>query len=87
MKFIWTEEAQKAFNKLKKKFEEKPIFITPDLTKPFEIFANASNHVTGAVLTQRDNSRVQHPCFFYSKLLLPVEKCYHTLEQEFLTII
>ena len=86
-KFIWTEEAQKAFDKLKKKFEEKPILITPDLTKPFEIFADASNHVTGAVLTQRDDNRVQHPCFFYSKPLSPVEKRYHTLEQEFLAII
>ena len=82
-----TEEAQKVFDKLKKKFEEKPILITPDLTKPFEIFADASNYVTEAVLTQRDNNRVQHPCFFYSKPLSPVEKRYHTSEQEFLVII
>jgi len=87
MKFIWTEEAQKAFNKLKKKFEEKPILITPDPTKPFEIFADALNHMTGAVLTQRDDNGVQHPCFFYSKLLLLVEKRYHTSKQEFLAII
>jgi len=79
-KFIWTVKAQKAFNKLKKKFEEKPILITSDPTKLFEIFADASNHVIGAVLTQRDDNRVQHPCFFYSKLLLPVEKYYHTSE-------
>jgi len=87
MKFIWTEETQKASDKLKKKFEEKPILITPNPTKPFEIFANASNHVTGAVLTQKDDNGVQHPCFFYSKPLSPVEKQYHTLEQEFLAII
>jgi len=87
MKFIWTEEAQKAFDKLKKKFEEKPILITPDPTKPFKIFTDASNHAIGAVLTQRDNNGVQHPCFFYSKPLSPVEKRYHTSEQEFLAII
>jgi len=86
-KFIWIEGVQKAFNKLKKKFKEKPIPITPNPTKPFEIFADVSNHVTGAVLTQRDDNRVQHPCFFYSKPLSPVEKRYHTLEQEFLAII
>jgi len=86
-KFIWTEKAQKAFDKLKKKFEEKPILITPDPTKPFKIFANVLNHATGAVLTQRDNNRVQHPCFFYSKPLSPVEKHYYTLGQEFLAII
>jgi len=86
-KFTWTEEAQKAFNKLKKKFEEKPILITLDPTKPFKIFADTLNHVTGTVLTQRDNNGVQYPCFFYSKPLLPVEKQYHTSEQEFLAII
>jgi len=81
------EKVQKAFNKLKKKFKEKPIFITSDPTKPFEIFADISNHTTGAVLTQRDANRVQHSCFFYSKPLLLVEKHYHTSEQEFLAII
>jgi len=86
-KFTWGKEAQKACNKLKKKFEEKPILITPDLTKLFEIFANTSNHATEAVLTQKDNNGIQYPCFFYSKLLSPVEKYYHTLEQEFLAII
>jgi len=87
MKFIWTEKAQKVFNKLKKKFEEKPILITPNPTKPFKIFANTSNYATGAVLTQKDDNRVQHPCFFYSKSLSLVEKWYHTSEQEFLAII
>jgi len=57
-KFIWTEEAQKSFDKLKKKFEEKLILITSDPTKPFKIFADALNHVTGAVLTQRDDNGV-----------------------------
>jgi len=87
MKFIWTEKAQKVFNKLKKKFEEKPILITPNPTKLFKIFANTSNYATGAVLTQKDDNRVQHPCFFYSKLLSLVEKWYHTSEQEFFAII
>ena len=73
-KFTWTEETQKAFDKLKKKFEEKPIFITSNPTKLFEIFTDALNYVTGAVLTQRDNNGVQHPCFFYSKPLSLVEK-------------
>jgi len=50
-KFIWTKKAQKAFNKLKKKFEEKPILITPNPTKPFEIFTDTSNNGTEAVLT------------------------------------
>jgi len=58
MKFIWIEEAQKAFDKLRKKFEEKPILITPNPTKPFEIFADTSNHITEAVLIQRNNNGI-----------------------------
>jgi len=33
---------------------------------------------TRAVLTKRDDNRVQYLCFLYLKLLLLVEKCYHT---------
>jgi len=60
MKFIWIEETQKAFDKLKKKFKEKPILITSDPTKPFKVFADVLNHTTRAVLTQRNNNEIQH---------------------------
>jgi len=86
-KFNWTNEAQKAFEELKKRFKKEPILMTTDPTRPFEIFTDASNHGTGAVLTQKDENGVQHPCFFYSKPFTGAEKRYHTAEQEFLAII
>jgi len=87
VKFSWTEEAQKAFDKLKKQFRQEPILVTADPTKPFEIFTDASNNRTGAVLTQKDKNGVQHPCFFYSKHFTGAEKCYYTAKQKFLAII
>jgi len=67
------EQARRAFDKLKKKFKKKPILITFDSTKLFEIFTNTSNTATGAVLTQKDENRTTKPCFFYSKPLFSVE--------------
>ena len=87
VKFSWTENTQKAFDKLKKEFGKEPILVTTDPTKPFEIFTDASNNGTGAVLTQKDKNGVQHPCFFYSKPFTGAEKHYYTTKQEFLTII
>jgi len=87
VKFSWTKEVQKAFDKLKKQFGQEPILVTADPTKPFKIFTDTSNNGTGAVLTQKDKNGVQHPCFFYSKPFTGAEKCYHTAKQEFLAII
>ncbi len=85
--FKWTEDAQKAFDELKKRFLQSPILSTPDPLKPFEIQTDASNYATGAILLQRDSNGVLHPCFYYSKPFSPAEKRYHTSEQEFLAII
>jgi len=87
VKFSWTKEAQKAFDKLKKQFRQELILVTADPTKPFEIFTDASNNGTGAVLTQKDRNGIQYLCFFYSKPFTRAEKRYYTTEQEFLTII
>ena len=50
-KFEWTDNHQKAFDKLKKQFTEEPVLMMPDHTKPFQIETDASKYATGAVLT------------------------------------
>ena len=52
--FIWTKEAQQAFDDMKKRFMEEPVLIMPDQTKPFQIECDASKWASGAVLTQLD---------------------------------
>ena len=43
--FTQKKKAQKVFDKLKKKFEEKPIFITPNPTKPVTVVPQTSSHI------------------------------------------
>ena len=52
--FIWTDEAQQAFDNIKKRFTEEPVLMMPDQTKPFQIECDASKWASGAVLMQLD---------------------------------
>ena len=51
-KFEWTNDCQKAFNELTKRFTEEPVLMMPDQVKPFQIKMDTSKYATGAVLTQ-----------------------------------
>ena len=72
-KFEWTENCQKAFDQLKKRFTEEPVLMMPDQTKPFQIEMDASKYTTGAVLTQLDSNGNRHPISFISKTFSPTE--------------
>jgi len=50
-KWQWGNEQQKTFDKLKKVFTSKPVLAALDLDKEFRVEANASNYVTGGVLS------------------------------------
>ena len=85
--FLWNDEAQKAFERLKELFLKKPVLQMVDESKPFEIECDASIFATGAVLLQRDSNGDKHPVAYYSKALNPAERNYHTSDREFLAII
>ena len=86
-KFDWTEDCQKAFNDLKKRFTEEPVLMMPDHSKPFQIESDASKYATGAVLTQLDSNGDRHPVAFISKTLSPTERNYEIYDRELLAII
>ena len=46
----WTNECQLVFDTLKQKFLEEPCLLMPDMSKPFQIEADASLHATAGVL-------------------------------------
>ena len=52
----WTPKWQKAFDMLKKKFEEAPVLLMPNPIKPFVIESNTSKFATGAVLWQQNDN-------------------------------
>ena len=86
-KFEWTNDCQKAFNELKKRFTEEPVLMMPDQTKPFQIETDASKYATGAVLTQLDSNGNRHPISFISKTFSPTERNYKIYDRELLVII
>lgn len=85
--WIWEVEQHTAFEILKVAYLKEPVLLIPDLTKPFEIEADASLYATGAVLHQEDTNGEQHPVAYYSKSLSPPERNYQVYDREFLAII
>jgi hypothetical protein len=75
-KFEWSNDCQKAFDTLKKRFTEEPVLMMPDQTRPFQIETDASKYATGAILTQLDANGDRHPVSFISKTLSPAERNY-----------
>ena len=51
-KFNWTSDCEAAFQKLKTLLTTAPILTQPDVTKPFDVYCDASGTVLGCVLMQ-----------------------------------
>jgi len=74
----WTKECDVAFKTLKARISTHPVLASPDFSKGFVLLTDASGHGVGAVLTQLDSNRNEHPVAFFSKKLLPREEKYET---------
>jgi hypothetical protein len=80
--FVWTSEAQEAFNQLKQAMSCTPVLAMPDFSKPFCIETDACATGIGAVLLQAG-----HPIAYYSKALSVNNKKLSIYEKEFLAIM
>ena len=78
----WNPEHQASFELLKDLLTSAPVLALPDLSKPFQVIADASLMGTGAVLMQEGR-----PVAFYSHKFGTAEKNYATGDQELLAII
>ena len=54
-RFLWTPEAQSAFDTLKQSLLAAPILAFPDISKPFRLYTDASQYALGAVLVQEQD--------------------------------
>jgi hypothetical protein len=54
VKFVWSEECDQAFHTLWKHLTSAPVLTQLDMSKPFEVFCDASSTGLGCVLMQEN---------------------------------
>nr|GEX41643.1 reverse transcriptase domain-containing protein [Tanacetum cinerariifolium] len=84
--FIFSNDCIQAFQILKKKLTEAPIFIAPNWDQPFELMCDASDFAVGAVLGQRIEKHFR-PIHYASKTMTQAESNYTTTKKEMLTVV
>ena len=77
--FSWSDDAQCAFDKLKKLLTEAPVLAYPDFTQPFVLETDASFKGLGACLTQEGSDGKCHPVAYASRGLRGPESRYPDL--------
>ena len=84
--FEWKEEQKEAFEKLKNCLTRDPILVYPDFKKDFYLACDASNTGLGAVLLQKDKTRMR-AVSYASRVLNSTEQRYSTTEKECLGVV
>ena len=84
--YIWTNQQQEAFEKLRDKLTKAPIVRYPDFNKPFFLYTDASIIGVGAVLAQKEGKQ-EYVIAYASRTLNSAEKNYGVTELECLAII
>jgi hypothetical protein len=54
VKFVWSEDCDKAFHTLREHLTSAPVLTQPDVSKPFEVFCDASGTGLCCVLMQEN---------------------------------
>ena len=85
--FVWSEEADMAFESLKKAFTSAPILAHVDPEKPFIIEADASDFALGSILSQQGDDEKLHPVAFHSRKFDAAEINYEIHDKELLAIV
>ena len=87
VKFVWTDDCQMAFDKVKLLLQKSPVLKSPDYEKPFKLIINSSDVGTGSVLVQEASDGLDHPVSYFSKKFLKYQKNYSVVEKETLGLV
>ena len=72
---------------MKERFTTKPVLVTPDLDKEIRVEVDASDFVTGGVLSIKCEDERWRPVAYISKSLNKAERNYKIHDKEMLAII
>ena len=86
-KWVWSREAEAAFQELKERFTTAPILSHFNAQKPVIIETDTLDFAVGAVLSQRDDEGRLHPVAFHSRKFQPGEINYEIHDKELLAIV
>jgi hypothetical protein len=84
--FVWSDDCELAFQKLKKIITTTPVLAFPNATDKFIIDTDASDHAIGAALYQEQEGKLM-PIAFASVTLTPEQRKYCTTRKELLAIV
>ena len=87
VKFVWTDDCQLAFDKVKLLLQKSPVLKSPDYKKPFKLIIDSSDVGTGSVLVQEASDELDHPVSYFSKKFLKYQKNYSVVEKETLGLV
>ena len=85
--FKWETPEQHTFESIKKAFSTAPILQHFDPEKECVVETDASDYISGAVLSQPDHEEVLHPVAFLLHRYLPAECNYEIYDKELLAIV
>ena len=60
-KYVWNNDCQKSFYKLKIILKSAPVLLAPNCYREFKLAVDASDVGAGSVLLQEDDNGVDHP--------------------------
>ena len=87
VKFVWTDDCQLVFDKVKLLLQKSPVLKSPDYEKPFKLIIDSSDVETGSVLVQEASDGLDHPVSYFSKKFLKYQKNYSVVEKETLGLV
>ena len=87
VKYVWTDDCQKSFDKLKAILKSAPVLLAPSFDKEFKLAVDASDVGAGSVLLQEDDNGADNPVCYFSKKFNKHQRNYSTIEKECLSLI
>ena len=79
--FVWQEEHQEAFDKIKEYLTKPPILAPPLRNRPMRLYIAASESTIGSMLVQEDVNHVERPMYYLSRMLNDHETRYSDIEK------